>query len=114
MEYNKEDFKKIKEEFNEKLKKIEITGQAGGEFIKVKIDYQGNILKIDFEDNPHIKEDIAMLLDLVKMAYNSARSKIEEKMDDCLSEFTSEHFNMSLDHTKILLKEFRKIMKEEI
>ncbi len=70
---------------NNYLKEMDSTkieAEAGGEFVKVKIEGSGRILHIECEDNEIVKQDISMLLDLIRIAYNSARDKLDEKMKD--------------------------------
>jgi DNA-binding YbaB/EbfC family protein len=62
-----------------KLEEMRIESCSGGNFVKVIINGLGNIIDIKVEDSPFIKDDIPMLLDLIKIAFNQAKEKVIEK-----------------------------------
>lgn len=64
----------------EKMKELRVTSCSGGDFVKLTLDGLGRIISLTCEDSPLIKDDIPMLMDLVKAAYNSAREKMDEEI----------------------------------
>jgi len=81
---NIDELKKKGEETLAKLKELEVTGEAGGGFVKVKINGEFEILSIEYEDNEIIKEDLGTFKDLIMSAHNAAvvkmRSEIQTKV----------------------------------
>lgn len=69
----------------EKLKNTEFTGTAGGDNIEIKMygDYKTKSVKI----KPEIVDpnDIDMLEDLIVIAYNNCKEKIDASVKDNLS-----------------------------
>jgi len=71
-------------ESQEKIKKIEATGISGANSVKVTLDGEGNIVKIDL--SPEIlNEEKTIIEDLIKAAHNNAKSQIKSKTTEEIS-----------------------------
>lgn len=64
----------------EKLKTITVVGTAGGDLVKVTVNGQMEVLKIELAPECVDARDIPMLQDLVRLAVNDGLSKVKEKM----------------------------------
>ena len=82
-------------EAQEKIKKIEVEGEAGGSLVKVLLtgDYELKSIKISDEAK---KEDQEIINDLIKAAYNNARENLKKKSADELAKVTG-GMNLPLD-----------------
>lgn len=78
--FNLEDLKKKAEETMNSMKEIEITGEAGGGFVKIRMNGNFNIISIDYENVDIIKEDITMFKDLIIAAHNDAVAKVRDEI----------------------------------
>ena len=78
--FNLDDLKKKAEETMNSMKEIEITGEAGGGFVKIRMNGNFNIISIDYENVDIIKEDITMFKDLIIAAHNDAVAKVREEI----------------------------------
>lgn len=65
------------EEGLEELSRMLIKAETGTGFVKMKMTGFGRITEIEVEDNEIIKNDISMLLDLLKMCFNQIQEKRE-------------------------------------
>ncbi|OGT45666.1 MAG: nucleoid-associated protein, YbaB/EbfC family [Gammaproteobacteria bacterium RIFCSPHIGHO2_12_FULL_38_11] len=77
---------KIKEmmsEAQEKLAKIEVTGESGAGVIQIKFNAQGYALDVMIDDDI-LKEDKAILLELIAAAINDGAKKIEKVKEEML------------------------------
>ncbi len=83
--FSLDDIKKKAEEALASMKDVEITGESGGGFVKVKINGNFNILNIDYEENDFIKQDIKMFRDLIIAAHNDAVNKMREELQKKLA-----------------------------
>jgi nucleoid-associated protein EbfC len=71
----------------EKIKKIEVEGVSGGNTVKIKLDGDGEIVKIDL--SPEImKEKKEIVEDLIIAAHSDAKRKLKSKTSDELSKIT--------------------------
>ncbi|MCH5149051.1 MAG: YbaB/EbfC family nucleoid-associated protein [Spirochaetales bacterium] len=68
------------DEIRNKMEACEITGEAGGGFVKVKINGKFKIIDIDYENNKYITEDLETFKNLIICAQNDACEKMTEKM----------------------------------
>ena len=75
-------------ELHDAVEKITVTGEAGGGFVRVTVNGISQILRIDYEDNPFITQDLKMYNDLIIMAFNVATEKIREKVVDFVAKYT--------------------------
>tara|TARA_B100001540_G_C15369979_1_gene445172 strand:+ start:24 stop:353 length:330 start_codon:yes stop_codon:yes gene_type:complete len=71
----------------EKIKKIEATGVAGGEAVKVTLNGNGEMLKIEFSSDI-LKEQKAILEDLIIAAHNNAKIELKSKTTEEISKAT--------------------------
>ena len=82
-------------ETQEKIKKIEVEGKAGGNLVKVILtgDYELKSILISEEAK---KEDQEIINDLIKAAYNNAKENLKKKSAEELSKVTG-GMNLPLD-----------------
>jgi len=74
-------------ETQEVLKKIEVEGVSGGGTIKVTMNGDGELKKIDFDDSL-LKESKEIFQDLIVAAHNDAKSKLKKKTSEEISKVT--------------------------
>jgi len=82
--------KKMQEKMKETqdaLKKIEVEGVSGGNAVKVIMNGDGELKKIDFSDSL-LKESKEILQDLIVAAHNDAKSKLKKKTSEEISKVT--------------------------
>ena len=73
--------KKMQEKMKETqeiLKKIEVEGISGGNAVRVIMNGEGELKKINI-DNSILKETKEILEDLIVAAHNDAKSKLKKK-----------------------------------
>ena len=75
--------KKMKES-QEAIKKIEVIGQAGGDLVKVKLNGEGEMVSLEISDNL-LKEEKNIVEDLIKAAFNNAKSSLKSKTSEEIS-----------------------------
>lgn len=78
-----EDMKKAQE----KLKNLEVEGQAGGGMVKIVMTGKHEVRKVSIEDSL-LSDDREMLEDLLAAAMNDASNKVEQLTQDQLSSLT--------------------------
>ena len=71
----------------EKIKNIVAEGVSGGDKVKVKLNGDGEIVKIEISDEV-LKEEKNILEDLIIAAHNNAKSNLKSKTSDELSKVT--------------------------
>ena len=91
------DFKKIidkakeieakMKESQEKIKNIRVEGVSGSNSVKVILDGEGEMQKIEISDET-IKEDKSVIEDLIVAAHNNAKSKLKIKTKEEISKIT--------------------------
>ena len=74
-------------ESQENIKKIRVEGISGANAVKVILDGEGNIQKIEIS-NEIIKEDKSILEDLIVAAHNNAKAKLKSKTSEEISKAT--------------------------
>ena len=68
-------------ESQEKIKKINVTGISGGNSVKVTLNGDGELIELDI--SPEIlKEDKTIVEDLIKAAFNNAKSQLKTKTSE--------------------------------
>ena len=74
-------------ELQDKIKKIEVEGEAGGNLVKVILtgDYEMKSIIISEEAK---KESREVINDLIKAAYNNAKENLKKKSSEELSNLT--------------------------
>ena len=74
-------------ESQEKIKKIETTGVSGGNSVKVTLNGDGEIVKLDL--SPEIlNEEKSIIEDLIMAAHNNAKSQLKTKTSEEISKAT--------------------------
>ena len=77
---------KVKES-QEKIKNITAEGVSGGGSVKVTLNGDGEIIKLEVRDDVY-KEDKSIVLDLILAAHNNARSNLKLKTNNEISKAT--------------------------
>ena len=78
--FNINSLKEKADEIKEKMEALEVTGEAGGGFVKVKINGKFKILDISYENNKYITEDLETFKNLIICAQNDACEKMNDKI----------------------------------
>ena len=71
-------------ESQENIKKIRVEGISGANSVKVILDGEGNIQKIEITDEI-LKEDKSILEDLIIAAHNNAKAELKSKTTEEIS-----------------------------
>ena len=74
-------------ETQEKIKSITIEGVSGSNSVKVTLNGNGEMVKIDISPDI-IKEDKSIIEDLVVAAHNNAKKKLKSKTTEEISKVT--------------------------
>ena len=74
-------------ESQEKIKNISVTGIAGGDSVKITLNGEGEIIKLDISPDI-LKEDKTIIEDLIKAAHNNAKSQLKFKTSEEISKAT--------------------------
>ena len=82
-------------EAQEKIKKIEAEGEAGGNLVKVILTGDYELKSIIISDEAK-KEDQEIIYDLIKAAYNNAKENLKKKSAEEISKVTG-GLNLPLD-----------------
>ena len=77
---------KVKES-QEKIKKIEAEGISGGNSVKLILNGEGEIVKLDLSQEI-LNEDKSVVEDLIVAAHNNAKSKLKTKTSEEISKAT--------------------------
>ncbi|ADK79247.1 YbaB/EbfC family nucleoid-associated protein [Sediminispirochaeta smaragdinae] len=72
-------------DMQEQLKDIVVIGTAGGGMVVIEMNGQMQIIGVRIEREVVDPEDIGMLEDLVRAAFNDAFAKVREEMQNKLS-----------------------------
>ena len=83
LEKAKELERKMKDS-QEAIKKIEVIGKSGGDLVKVKLNGESEMLSLEISDKL-LKEDKSIIEDLIKAAYNNAKSSLKSKTTEEIS-----------------------------
>ena len=71
-------------ESQENIKKIKVEGISGANSVKVILDGEGNMQKIEISDEI-LKENKSILEDLIVAAHNNAKTKLKSKTSEEIS-----------------------------
>ena len=71
-------------ESQENIKKIHVTGISGGEAVKVTLNGQGEMIKLELSQTL-LKEDKNIIEDLILAAHNNAKSELKNKTSEEMS-----------------------------
>jgi len=74
-------------ESQEKIKNIKAEGVSGSNSVKVILDGEGEMLKIEIFDEI-LKEEKSIIEDLITAAHNNAKSQLKSKTTDEISKAT--------------------------
>ena len=74
-------------EAQESLKKIEVEGVSGGDAVKVIMNGDGELKKINISETL-LKETKEIIEDLIVAAHNDAKSKLKKKTSEEISKVT--------------------------
>ena len=74
-------------ESQENIKKIRVEGISGANSVKVIIDGEGNMQKIEISDEI-LNENKSILEDLIIAAHNNAKAKLKSKTTEEISKAT--------------------------
>ena len=72
----------------EKIKNIEAEGISGDNSVKVILNGEGEMIKLEISPET-IKEEKAIIEDLIVAAYNNAKAKLKSKTSEEISKATS-------------------------
>tara|TARA_Y100000590_G_scaffold458764_1_gene614239 strand:- start:1206 stop:1523 length:318 start_codon:yes stop_codon:yes gene_type:complete len=76
-------------ESQEKIKKIEIIGVSGADAIKVTLNGEGEMIRLEVSEEI-IKEGKSILEDLIIAAHNNAKSQLKTKTTEEISKATGD------------------------
>ena len=88
LEKAKELESKMKES-QEKIRNIKVEGTSGSNLVKVTLNGESELIKVDLSDEV-MKEEKIIIEDLIKAAHQDAKVKIKSKTSEELSKSTSE------------------------
>jgi len=74
-------------ESQEKIKKIEAVGVAGGEAVKVTLNGEGELKNLELSKEI-LKEDKTIIEDLILAAHNNAKNELKSKTSEEISKAT--------------------------
>ena len=74
-------------ESQENIKKIRVEGVSGSNSIKVILDGDGDMQKIEISDDI-LKEDKSIIEDLIVAAHNNAKAELKTKTNEEISKTT--------------------------
>ena len=74
-------------ESQENIKKIRAIGTSGSDSVKVTLDGEGEMQKLEISDEL-LKEDKSIIEDLIVAAHNNARSQLKTKTKEEISKAT--------------------------
>ena len=76
-------------ESQERIKQIEVVGVSGGDSAKVTLNGEGEMVKLEISPET-IKEEKAIIEDLIVAAHNDAKSKLKKKTSEEISKVTGD------------------------
>jgi nucleoid-associated protein EbfC len=74
-------------ESQENIKKIRVEGLSGSNSVKVTLDGEGEMQKIEISDDT-LKEEKSIIEDLIVAAHNNAKVKLKNKTNEEISKAT--------------------------
>mgnify|MGYP001272232408 CR=1 FL=1 len=86
LEKAKEVEAKMKES-QEKIKQIEVVGASGGDFVKVTLNGEGEMINLHLSDEI-MKESKGIIIDLIRAAHSNAKSQLKSKTSEEISKAT--------------------------
>ena len=79
---NLQNMQETMKQLQEKMKTIVAVGSAGGDLVKVTVNGQMEVLKVELAPECVDPRDIAMLADLIRMAANDAMARVKDKLKE--------------------------------
>ena len=76
-------------ESQEKIKKIQVEGLSGSNSVKIILDGEGEMQKIEIS-NELLKEEKSIIEDLIVAAHSNAKNKLKDKTSEEISKATSD------------------------
>lgn len=76
------------QEIQQKSEALSQEGTAGGGMVTATVNGKGQLLGIKIDPSIINKEDVEMLEDLIIAAFNDAKNKIDERMNQEMSSIT--------------------------
>ena len=76
-------------ESQEKIKKIRAEGTAGSNSVKIILDGEGEMQKIEIS-NELLKEEKSIIEDLIVAAHNNAKNQLKDRTSEEISKATSD------------------------
>lgn len=76
------------EEVQEKLALEESVGASGGGMVKVTVNGKFEVKKVELDDSLIVKEEKDILEDLIVAAFNDAKAKADESMQEGMKDVT--------------------------
>ena len=73
----------------EKIKNIQVEGISGANSVKVTLNGEGEMVKLEISPET-IKEEKAIIEDLIVAAYNNAKAQLKSKTSEEISKATSD------------------------
>ncbi|KAA5605801.1 YbaB/EbfC family nucleoid-associated protein [Roseospira marina] len=83
-----QDMQKKMGEMQAKMQEMEISGSAGGGMVEVIINGKGEMRRLTIDKSIVDPEDKEMIEDLVVAAFNDAKAKAEQAMQEQMQEIT--------------------------
>ena len=71
-------------ESQEKIKNIKVEGSSGSNSVKITLDGEGEMSKIELSDSI-LREEKGIIEDLILAAHNNAKSKLKSKTSEEIS-----------------------------
>ena len=71
-------------ESQEKIRQIEVIGISGGDSVKVTLNGEGEMIKLDISEEV-MKEEKGIIVDLIKAAHSNAKNQLKTKTTDEIS-----------------------------
>ena len=76
-------------ESQEKIKNIQVQGTSGADSVKVTLNGDGEMIKLEISPET-IKEEKAIIEDLIVAAHNNAKAQLKTKTSEEISKATGE------------------------
>jgi len=70
------------QQMQEKMKTVSAVGSAGGDLVKVTVNGQLEVLKVELAPECVDPRDIPMLADLIRLATNDAMARVKARLQD--------------------------------
>ncbi len=79
---------KLQAKLLEQLRQVRVEGTAGGGMVRIEMDGEQNVLSVKIEPQVLTGQDVTMLEDLIRAAFNDAHKKVLEKTREQFSSIT--------------------------